>query len=118
MKNIFNINLKKIENINGGDIYIERFNLLNNEIELKIIENEFNYEFILYVNNEIEYIENLYVKNFEFRYENEFNENINNETYNNLLSYLIKNDNEILNEIIYEIDKILIDIINNKKYYL
>ena len=73
MRNIFNINFNLIENLNGGDIYTDKFKLLNNEIELKIIENEFNYKFTLYVNNEIEYIENLYVKNFEFRYDNEFN---------------------------------------------
>ena len=113
MRNIFNINFNLIENLNGGDIYIDNFKLLNNEIELKIIENEFNYEFTLRVNNEIEYFENLYVKNFEFRYDNEFNDKIKNETYKNILNILINNDIKILNEIINEIDNIIIEIIND-----
>ena len=113
MRNIFNINYEKIENINGGDIYIEKFILLNNEIELKIIENEFKYYFELYKNNDLIFGDTIYFKNFEFIYNNEFNDKISSETYFNILNLLKNNDIKILNEIINEIDNIIIEIIND-----
>ena len=49
MENILNINLKKLNDLNGGGIYNEIIYLNNNKIELEISENEFKYKFDLYV---------------------------------------------------------------------
>ena len=107
MENILNINLKKLNDLNGGGIYNEIIYLNNNKIELEISENEFKYKFDLYVDENLEFSDQIFFENFEFEYLNQNNDNISNIVYKNIYNKLNDKINEYLNETINEIDKII-----------
>ena len=111
MENILNINMEKLNELNGGGIYNEIIYINDTKMEFKIIENEFKYTFELYYNNDLKLNENIYMENFEFKYNNENNKNISEVVYNNLYNKLTNNVNEYLNEIINNFDRIINDLI-------
>lgn len=115
MKNLMNLNFEKLEKIYDGEGYItiEKLYLNNNYIELKAINNEFNYYIKLFVNDEIEIDEYIFVTHFNYEYENQpIEDEIDKNVYNKIFEIFKNKDQENLNEIIEEIDEKLIEIIN------
>ena len=103
MENLFNVDMEKVENLCGEWIK-EEFEFMDNLIEFKIMEMEFDVVFSIKVNEEIVYETGMTLTHNSFQYENQCNDNISAIAHNRIYDKLRNKNIETLNEIIAEVD--------------